>query len=130
MDQSGSTSTEIVKPSSVPFTLVLVYLNALVWFLFGLIVALGMHPAMPSAPAVRWTVAVLGLGCGICMAGLGWSLSRRIKAAFWATVAILVILTIATVLDEVVGFADLLALVIILLPLILLIKDRGWYLRR
>jgi hypothetical protein len=33
------------------------------------------------------------------------------------------------VLDEVVGLADLLALVIILLPLILLIKDRGWYLR-
>jgi len=62
------------------------------------------------------------------MAGLGWSLSRRIKAAFWATVAVLVMLTIATVLDEVVGLADLLALVIILLPLILLIKDRGWYL--
>lgn len=128
MDQHRATANEVERPPTVRFALVLVYLNALIWFLFALIVALGMHPAIPSSPVVRWGVAVLASGCAVCLVGLGWLLSRRIKAAFWATVAVQVMLILATVLDEV-GLADLLALVVMLLPLILLIKDRSWYLR-
>lgn len=127
MDQQGSRASGFERPPTVRLTRVLVYLNALAWFLFGLIVALGIHPAMPSDPVARWGVAILAFGCAVCLVGLGWLLSRRSKAVFWSTVAILVVLSLATSLDEV-GLADLLALAIIMSPLILLIKDRNWYL--
>jgi hypothetical protein len=115
------------EPLSLRAARWLIFINALVWFLFGLIVILGLHPAMPQTPLVRWAVGGLGLACAASLLALGMMLRRPYWWAFWTAIGVLGLLAVATLLDQV-GLADLAVLVIIVSPMILLIKDRAWYL--
>ena len=117
------------RPSTVPAALFLLLLNALVWLVFGIIVAAGLHPSMPESDVVRWTMAVLAFLTTGVLLGLRVFLRRRSRIAYYLTIGLLVVLSTLTVTDEF-GLSDLIVLIIIAAPLLLLIKDRAWYLRR
>jgi hypothetical protein len=128
MEKPRDPSSELGRPTTVRVGLSLVLMNALIWLLFGMIMAAGPHPAMPSTPAVHWGMAGPGWGCAASLVVLALWLAGRKRIGYWGTRAALLVLALATVTDEL-GPVDLVARAIILPPLISLVKDQAWYLR-
>ena len=114
---------------SVKATIGLVLLNSLVWLAFAGVVAARLHPALPADGLVRWGMVALALSAGCVLLLLAILLRRRNRLAYSLAVAALLFLAVLTIADEV-GLADLVVLVVVLAPLLLLIKDRRWYLGR
>jgi hypothetical protein len=115
-------------PSTVRTTRLLVLLNALLWLLFGIITAAGVHPSFREAGLLRWAMAGSAFLAAIVLAALAEMLKRRPRIGCILTVALLAVMILASLLDDF-GLADLLFVLITLLPLALLLKDRSWYLR-
>jgi hypothetical protein len=63
------------------------------------------------------------------LAGLAILLVRRFGHAYYLSLAALSVSSLAVLFDDV-GWVDLIALVINLVPLFLLVRDRAWYLQR
>ncbi|MCJ7706626.1 MAG: hypothetical protein MUO38_03300 [Anaerolineales bacterium] len=116
-------------PTSVTVTFALVLVNALVWIAFAIIVAARLHPSIPAGELVRMIMALLALTAAVVLGFLAIMLRRRSRWGYFLTVAALILLAALTIADEV-GLADLVVLVIAVMPLLLLIKDRAWYLGR
>jgi hypothetical protein len=55
-------------------------------------------------------------------------LRRRNRIAYWVAVISLAGISVAGTLDEI-GLADLAFVIVTILPLVLLLKDRKWYLK-
>jgi len=117
------------RPLSVTAALALIFANALVWLIFGALVALRAHPALPAAPLVRAAMALTAFAAAGLLAGLCLLLARRSRAAYYPAIAFLSVAALLGLFDDF-GLADLAALIIALLPVLLLLKDRDWYLRR
>jgi hypothetical protein len=115
-----------MMPRSVRITLIFILVNALVWLVFALLVATGLHPSLPASIPLRWFMVAMSLIAAVALTGVTILLKRRNKLAHLLSVAGLGLLVILTVVDEV-GLVDLLVLVAEVLPLVLLIKDRRWY---
>jgi amino acid permease len=62
------------------------------------------------------------------LVGLAVWLGRRSRAAFSFAVVLLAAMILASIFDQF-GLADLAFVIATLIPLILLIRDRAWYLR-
>jgi hypothetical protein len=117
------------KPVTATAAAVLLFLNALIWFFFAVLAGAGFHPALPESRTVQWVMAILAFGCACVLVALIILLGKRVRSAYYLTTGLLVLLMILTVTDDV-GWVDLAYLTIVMAPLILLIKDRSWYLRR
>jgi hypothetical protein len=116
------------RPFSVTATFILILINALVWIGFAAILALDLHPALPDSAAVRWIMGILAFGCGCTLIALIVLLGKRNRIAYFPTLGLLALLVVLTFTDEV-GLADWIYLLLVTTPLILLIKDRSWYLK-
>ena len=116
------------RPPTVTACLILMLLSALIWLALGVIIAAGVHPALPEAPAVKAGMASGSIAAAGTLVGLVILLARRFGHAYYLSLAALSISSLAILFDDV-GWIDLLALIINLVPLILLIKDRAWYLQ-
>ena len=117
------------KPFTVKFALILVLINALVWLVFGVLVVAGLHPALPEEVYFKWGMTVLSFAAAGVMTALFLLLKKRIRWGWYAAVAALAVSSVLTIFDDV-GWIDLAVLVVMLVPLILLIKDRKWYLQK
>lgn len=114
-------------PFTIKLALVLILANALIWLAFAIIVGTNLHPAMPAEPLVRWGMAGASLVAGLVLGLLAFSLSKRMKFAWYLALIGFSGLVVLTIADDV-GWVDILYIVIALIPLILLIRDRKWYL--
>lgn len=117
----------INAPMTVRFTLLLILLNALVWLSFGLVIALGLHPALHVELEIKVGMAILSFLAAGVLTSLVLGLCRRWKPAWYLVVAALAVSSLLTLFDDV-GWVDILVLIGMLLPLVLLIIDRKWYL--
>jgi hypothetical protein len=117
------------RPPTVTACLSLMLLSALTWLALGIMIAAGLHPAIPDSPAVKAGMASGSIAAAGTIAGLVVLLARRFGHAYYLSLAALSISSLAILFDDV-GWADLLALIINLVPLFLLIRDRAWYLHR
>jgi lysylphosphatidylglycerol synthetase-like protein (DUF2156 family) len=117
------------RPLSVSINLFFILLNALVWLVFGSIVALHAHPSLPDDPIILGAMAVLSFGATGILLALAFSLWKRIRLAWFAALGFLALTAILAIFDDF-GWSDLVVLVINLIPILLLVKDRAWYLRR
>jgi len=115
------------RPLSVSMASIFILLNALVWLTFGIIIAADAHPALPDAPLIKWTMAFLALAIAGILLGLFILLGKCSRIAYFLASGLLFATSLVAVLDDV-GLADLVFLVINIVPIILLIKDRAWYL--
>ncbi len=113
---------------SISITIVFIYLNALVWLAFGVIVAFDAHPSIPNYPLLISGMAILAILIACIFLVLGIYVTKRNRIAFFLTVGLLVLTSLLTILDDF-GLIDLAFLIINMIPLILLIKDRAWYLQ-
>jgi hypothetical protein len=114
-------------PISATFTLVFILLNALIWLGLSIIIALDVHPALPNQPFIKTIMTFFALGISGILVGLFILLRKPNQFAYYLTVGMLAGIALLTIFDEF-GVADLIVLIINLIPLILLIKDRDWFL--
>jgi hypothetical protein len=116
-------------PATVLAALLLLALDALLWFAFGVAAATGSIVSFAAMPAVQWVMAGLAWASAAALAILTILLSRRIRLAFYLVVILLAIIAVLSITDQV-GLLDLASLAVSVIPLVLLLKDRAWYLRR
>jgi len=73
-------------------------------------------------------MATMACGAAIILAVLASQLKRPSRLRYWLAVGLLTSMVLVGLFDEL-GLADLVYLVLTLIPLALLIRDRNWYLR-
>ena len=117
------------RPLTVNVTLIFVMINALIWLVLGMIIALHLHPSLPDQPVIRWSMAFLSFAAAAILAGLFFFLRRQIPLAWFLGLGVFVFSALLTFFDQF-GLTDLVVLVINVIPIILLIKDRAWFLRK
>lgn len=115
------------RPLTVNLTLVFIGLTALIWFIFGIIVLGKLHPALPDESLLRWCMGITAIAAGLTLTGLGILLMKKNRLAYWVVLAGLGLMSLANLFDDV-GWVDIIVTVVSLLPFILLLKDRNWYL--
>jgi lysylphosphatidylglycerol synthetase-like protein (DUF2156 family) len=116
------------RPISVSATLIFIILNVLIWLALGVIIALHAHPALPADPLIQGVMAFLSLGAAAILLVLFFFLAKRSRIAWFIALGFLAVTCLLTIFDDF-GWSDLVVLVINIIPLILLIKDRAWYLQ-
>ncbi|HLE05232.1 MAG TPA: hypothetical protein VI729_11560 [Anaerolineales bacterium] len=116
------------EPRSLRLTRLMIYLNALLWLLFALIIGAGAHPSYPIGSAYHLLMALAALMGTAFLFALAWLLRKPNPLAYWASVAVLAVTILMALFDEV-GPADLAFILTTLLPLAFLIKNRSWYLQ-
>ncbi len=116
------------RPVTVTITILLLFAIAAIWLVFGLIVTLGLHPYFNTTGIFRWIMAACSIAAAMVLVGLVLLLRKRIKPAWYLGVILLSLMTLANLFDDI-GWIDLLVMIGSLIPLILLIKDRKWYLQ-
>lgn len=115
-------------PLTVSFTLFGVLGNMMVWLVFGMLVAAGLIPGFPDLPIIVALIVVASLTIAGTHAFLFIFLRRRNRIAYFIALGLFSLSCTVTFLDEV-GIMDLLFLASNLIPLILLLCDRRWYLQ-
>lgn len=116
-------------PVSVLITLGLILLHAAFWFGYALLVVFNGISSISGSSPLKWVMVLLACAASAVLAGTAFFLGKRTRMAFYFSLALFVFLAVLSITDEF-GLADLLYLVISLIPLVLLCKDRAWYLRK
>ncbi len=115
-------------PRTVRITLFLILLNAVVWLGFAFLAVLGVIPGLPEIPGLRWLMAGLALACSIVLGLTAFLLQRRVRLGLVLGLLLLTIIAVLSLSDQL-GWLDILSFLVCLVPLVLLVKDREWYLR-
>jgi uncharacterized membrane protein YdcZ (DUF606 family) len=113
--------------STIRIAHLLILLNAIVWLSFGIIIAIGVHPSYIQPTVIRWVMAISALLAAVFLFSLIVLLRKRNHIAYWVTVIVLTAIALATILDQF-GLVDLAFVIITILPLVLLLRDRNWHL--
>ena len=115
------------RPLSVTITSVLIVLSAIIWLILGILLALDAHPGFPDDPLIRAWMAALSIAAACILFMLVIYLEKRLRLAYFGMLAALAAAALVIFLDQV-GPVDLMVLVINVIPLALLIKNRRLYL--
>lgn len=116
-------------PISVRITQVLLLIEALMWLVFGVIILLGLHPALPEGGLYRWGIGGISILAAVVLVVLARLLRKRVRPAWYLTMLAL-FATFLVILFDNVGWVDLAVMAAVFLPMILLLIDRDWYLGR
>ena len=114
-------------PRSVVITLILILLNAAFWLVYAAWTAFGSVGSFSGASVGKWIMVALALCASAALAGMVTFLRRQNPMAFYAAAALLGLIAVLSITDEF-GLPDLVSLLLSLVPLGLLLKDRAWYL--
>ncbi|MBW6473516.1 MAG: hypothetical protein K0B14_10355 [Anaerolineaceae bacterium] len=106
-----------------------VLLNAMIWLAFAVIVVTGNHPALPDSEPYQWSLAISAFVSAVFLLLLNFLLKTSTKIAFILTIAFLILIALLTIMDDL-GWIDFLVLVVTLIPVVILIKERNWFLRK
>jgi hypothetical protein len=128
MNDSSKTS-DSRTPVTVKITLLLVFLNVVIWAGFAFFVAIGGHPSYLQLGWMRWAMAVLSLITAAVLFLFGYFLWKRYKLACSLAIALLAGIVVIIFFDDI-GWVDLIVMLGTAIPLIFLIKDRAWYHKR
>lgn len=126
MHKKGFLVTEC--PLSVTATLVFILLNSVIWLVFGVVSATNANPGALVPPLIKWIMAFLSIVIAGILLGLFLFIRRRSRIAYYLTMALLVATFFLNFFDNV-GLIDIVVIIINIIPILLLIKDRAWYLQ-
>jgi lysylphosphatidylglycerol synthetase-like protein (DUF2156 family) len=116
------------RPRSVTACLTFILFNALVWLIFGGIIAANAHPSLAMPPLLKGVMAFLSFCIAVFLAGLFFLLVKRNRIAYLLALGLLSVISVLSLFDQF-GLSDLVILAINIVPIVLLIKDRDWYLQ-
>lgn len=117
------------RPLSVTVAYGLIILNMIIWFVLGTLILANLHPGMPDQPFFKWIMATLSFAAAGALLVTFLFLQKHNRVAYALMLIGLSLATLLPIFDDF-GFVDLAALALGLIPLILLIKDRQWYLKK
>jgi hypothetical protein len=112
----------------VKVTLAFILLNAVFWLGFAVVTVYTRYDSGTGLSSVTWIWAALAILSALALAGAAFLLRRRNKLAYYFALLMLGALVVLSLTDQV-GLLDIFSLLISLVPFILLIWDRKWYLR-
>lgn len=115
-------------PGRVKVTLAFILLNAFFWMGFAAFTLQARYDSGAGLSAVTWIWAGLAALSALALAGAAFLLRRRSKLAYYFALLMLGVLAVLSLTDQV-GWLDIISFFISLVPFILLIWDRKWYLR-
>lgn len=115
------------RPLTVVVTSIFVLLNLLIWLALGVLIATGLHPGLSVPPGTQSIMAFLSFAIAALLLGLFIFVNKGSRTAYFLMLAFFAFTAILTFFDDV-GWTDLLVLLINIIPLILLVKDRAYYL--
>jgi len=115
-------------PTVIKVALVFILLSALTWLIIGVLIAAQLHPGMPSDPLIKWGMALASFAAFAVLVALAWLLAKRRRLAYIIALVALAVVMLLTIFDDV-GWADVVALVINLVPFVLLLIGRKWYMQ-
>lgn len=113
-------------PLTVTITFILILANAAFWLMYAFLMGFG---AIPIPGTFRWIMFGMALVCSVLLAGSIFFLHKRNRIAFFFTTILLTVVAVLSITDET-GPADILTFVSSLAALVLLFKDRAWYLNK
>jgi len=116
------------RPRTVWLARILLFADSLLWLAFAAFTALGAHPSFGPDSGYRWPVTLLALLLAALLCGLSAHLRNPVPLGYWLAVCLLAAMILTSLFDQF-GLADLVFVTATALPLILLLKDRAWYLR-
>jgi hypothetical protein len=116
-----------IRPATVRVARILLLADSLLWLAFAAFTAAGAHPSFGPMSEYRWPVTLLALLVAVLLAGLSVHLGNPSPLGYWLGVGGLGAMILASLFDQF-GLADLVFVAATALPLVLLIKDRAWYL--
>lgn len=130
IERSGDESKPNVtnRPLPVIVTFVFILINIVIWLALGIIIALNLHPSLPDMPVMKGIMAFLSLVMAGILFGLFIFIRKQNRIAYYLTLAFFIFNALLTIFDDV-GLADLFVLVLNIIPIVLLVKDRAWYLK-
>jgi hypothetical protein len=114
------------RPMSVSIALAFIALNALIWFAFAALLALGAIPGLPDNPSLQWGMAALAFIGSVVLALLSFLLAKRNRIAFYLSISGLAFISVIVFADDI-GVVDLVAFALSAFPLVLLILGRSWF---
>ncbi len=115
------------RPVSVRLTLVFMLINAVIWLGFGVIVLSGLHPALDESKLIRFGYGGIAILAAAFLMLMYFLLRKPKKIAWYLSVLFFVAGAVVTLFDDF-GWVDLVFMLVDLVPLVLFIKDRKWYL--
>lgn len=71
----------------------------------------------------------MAIGCGVVLLTLDHFLRRHSRVAYVGALALLSAIAISLLADQF-GLPDLVVLVLTVVPILLLVRERGWFLQR
>ncbi len=116
------------RPFSVTLTWIFIILNAIFWLALGIMIAVNTHPELPVPSLQKGIMAFLSITMAGILMALFVFLRKGNRIAYYLTVALFIVVSLLTIFDDV-GLSDIFVLVLNLIPIALLIKDRNWYLK-
>jgi len=116
------------RPSTVPLARILLLADSLLWLAFATMTAVGAHPSFGPMTGHRWPVTLLALLVAGLLGGLAVHLRKPTPLGYWLGIGFLASMILASLFDQF-GFADLIFVSSVALPLLLLVRDRTWYRR-
>jgi lysylphosphatidylglycerol synthetase-like protein (DUF2156 family) len=116
------------RPFSVNITLLFILLNALIWLVLAILIVVQAHPGLPDLPYISAGMAALSFAFAICLLVLLFFVARRSRRAYYLAIAFLAGTALLAIFDDV-GWSDLVVILLNLVPVILLVKDRRWFLQ-
>ena len=115
-------------PVVIKIALAFMLINALMWFVIGVLVAVNVHPGVPDDAALK-SLMMLGMfGGAVILALLYLLLRRQRRLAFFITLVVLAVIIMLTLFDQV-GWADIVGLALAFIPFVLLILGRKVFLQ-
>jgi chromate transport protein ChrA len=116
------------RPLSAKITLLFILVNCLTWLILGVLIISNAHPALPDQPVIMGIMAALSFAAAGILYILFLLIYRRNRFGYYLTLAALTITALLTFFDDF-GLSDLIVLMVILIPVVLMVKDRTWYLQ-
>lgn len=113
-------------PLSVKITLAFILICAILWLSFGVITILGLHPSQLSNSIYFLVLSLISILAGIFLLFITYYLWKQKKCAWYLSVIFFIAGVLVNIFDDI-GLIDVLVMIIHMIPLVLLIKDRSWY---
>ena len=115
-------------PVTVKFALGLMALDSLLWLGFAIITVFGIFEQ--NIPVwLRLTMAGLSFFLAVGLGVLFYHLLKKVRIAYWTSLALIGAISVVSLMDEL-GVLDISFFLFNLVLLVLLIKDKKWYLNR
>jgi len=117
------------SPLIIKIALVFILINAIGWLVLGVLFATGVHTGLPDDATLKLIMMLGFFGGAIILMLLFQLLRMRKRLAYFITLVVLALIMLLTLFDQV-GLADAVVLVITLVPFVLLILGRKWFLQQ